>query len=195
MISSVPTNSGTAPNDPELATWSARIAVCGLHWVPNRNSLGATESKKRAVSNTSESTMPIVTRIASVEDKQQDAAQESLDVNARRERGPDAAQRDDAAREPEQHRERERARERALAQRDIALRRAAHDVVSRSPPRRSRATKFSTSFQNSSRCSGSSGTAAPGASASEGSRVGATASQSAVTASPGSALQSAPYHP
>jgi hypothetical protein len=43
VIKSVPTNSGTAPNAPELATWSDRIAVCGLHCVPNRNSPGATD--------------------------------------------------------------------------------------------------------------------------------------------------------
>ena len=30
-ISSVPANSGTAPNAPDEPTWSARIAVCGLH--------------------------------------------------------------------------------------------------------------------------------------------------------------------
>ena len=38
-ISSVPTSTGTAPKAPDDPTWSARIAVCGLHCKPNRNSV------------------------------------------------------------------------------------------------------------------------------------------------------------
>ena len=29
-MSAVPANSGTAPNEPDDPTWSARIAICGL---------------------------------------------------------------------------------------------------------------------------------------------------------------------
>ena len=39
-MSAVPANSGTAPKEPDEPTWSARIAICGLHDVPNRNSIG-----------------------------------------------------------------------------------------------------------------------------------------------------------
>jgi hypothetical protein len=64
VISSVPAKTGTAPKAPDEPTWSARIAVCGLHWSPNRKSRGGTRSKKRAASNTRDRTMPIVARIA-----------------------------------------------------------------------------------------------------------------------------------
>ncbi len=63
-ISSVPANSGTAPKAPEEPTWSARSAVCGLHSRPNRNSVTGTLSKKRSDSNSTDSTMPTVVRIA-----------------------------------------------------------------------------------------------------------------------------------
>ena len=53
-ISMVPTNSGTAPNEPDEPTWSSRIAVCGLHEVPNTNSKIDTDSKKRRASNSTE---------------------------------------------------------------------------------------------------------------------------------------------
>ena len=68
VISSVPATSGTMPKAPELPTWSARKAVCGLHSSPNRNSNTPTWPKKRSVSNKSESTMPAVTKTAMVED-------------------------------------------------------------------------------------------------------------------------------
>ena len=64
MISKVPVNSGTAPKLPEEPTWSARIAVCGLQLRPNRNSLNGTSRKKRIASNNTDSTMPMVVRIA-----------------------------------------------------------------------------------------------------------------------------------
>ena len=60
----VPQNSGTEPNAPDEPAWSARIAVCGLHSVPNRKSTGGTKSKKRRLSNISDSRMPSVVRIA-----------------------------------------------------------------------------------------------------------------------------------
>jgi len=63
-ISIVPTNSGTAPKAPEEPTWSARMAVCGLQLVPNRNSVTGTASKKRRDSNSTESKMPRVVKIA-----------------------------------------------------------------------------------------------------------------------------------
>ena len=67
VINNVPANSGTAPKAPELPTWSSRMAVCGLHSVPNRNSVNETRRKKRTASNRSESTMPMVIRTATVE--------------------------------------------------------------------------------------------------------------------------------
>ena len=39
VIRKVPANSGTAPNAPVEPTWSARMAVCGDHSRPNRNSV------------------------------------------------------------------------------------------------------------------------------------------------------------
>ena len=50
----VPQNNGIEPNAPDDPAWSARIAVCGLHWVPNRKSAGGTMLKKRNVSNISD---------------------------------------------------------------------------------------------------------------------------------------------
>ena len=64
VISSVPVTSGTMPKAPDEPTWSARIAVCGLHCRPNRKSSGETFSKKRTVSNSTENTMPMVVRTA-----------------------------------------------------------------------------------------------------------------------------------
>ena len=49
-ISSVPANNGTAPNAPDEPTWSARIAVCGLHDRPNRKSNDDTCWKNRNAS-------------------------------------------------------------------------------------------------------------------------------------------------
>ena len=46
----------TPPKAPELPTWSSRMAVCGLHSAPNRNSVNETRRKKRMASNRSEST-------------------------------------------------------------------------------------------------------------------------------------------
>ena len=66
-ISAVPANSGTAPNDPDEPTWSARIAICGLHEVPNRKSIGEIIEKNRNASNATEATMPMVVNTAIVE--------------------------------------------------------------------------------------------------------------------------------
>ena len=60
VIRSVPAKRGTAPNEPEEPTWSARIAVCGLHCSPNRNSNTDTRWKKRMLSNSTENRMPAV---------------------------------------------------------------------------------------------------------------------------------------
>ena len=60
----VPQNNGTAPNAPDDPAWSARIAVCGLQLVPNRNSTGDTIEKKRSDSNSSERTIPSVVSTA-----------------------------------------------------------------------------------------------------------------------------------
>ena len=53
-MKAVPQNNGTDPNAPDDPAWSARIAVCGLHVVPNRNSVGLTMPKKRKDSNSSD---------------------------------------------------------------------------------------------------------------------------------------------
>ena len=62
--SRVPVNSGTAPKAPEAPTWSARMAVWGLHRVPKKNSRGETFWKKSRDSNRTDSTIPRVVRIA-----------------------------------------------------------------------------------------------------------------------------------
>ncbi len=66
-INSVPVNSGTAPNAPEAPTWSARIAVCGLHCKPNKKSNNGTSRKNRNASTNTERKMPIVVRIATLD--------------------------------------------------------------------------------------------------------------------------------
>ena len=66
-MSAVPANSGTAPKDPDEPTWSARIAICGLHEVPNRKSIGDTMAKKRKASKATEATIPSVVNTAIVE--------------------------------------------------------------------------------------------------------------------------------
>src|SRR5690349_7840188 len=66
-MSAVPANSGTAPNEPDEPTWSARIAICGLHEVPNRKSMGEMIWKKRKASKATEATMPTVVNTAMVE--------------------------------------------------------------------------------------------------------------------------------
>ena len=63
-MKAVPQNSGIEPKAPDEPAWSARIAVCGLQVVPNRNSVGLTRLKKRMDSNSSERTIPSVVRIA-----------------------------------------------------------------------------------------------------------------------------------
>ena len=42
-MKNVPQNSGIEPNAPDEPAWSARIAVCGLHSMPNRKSVGRTQ--------------------------------------------------------------------------------------------------------------------------------------------------------
>ena len=66
-ISRVPVNRGTAPKAPEEPTWSARIAICGLQRNPKRKSVTGTFWKNKTDSNTTESTMPTVVKIAIVE--------------------------------------------------------------------------------------------------------------------------------
>ena len=66
-MSAVPANSGIAPKAPEDPTWSSRIAICGLQSRPNRKSVIPTWPKKRIASNSTESTMPSVVKIATVE--------------------------------------------------------------------------------------------------------------------------------
>ena len=63
-ISNVPANNGTAPKAPEDPTWSSRMAVCGLHFKPNKKSSGGTALKKRMASNTTERTIPTVVTMA-----------------------------------------------------------------------------------------------------------------------------------
>ena len=83
VISSVPAKSGTAPKAPELPTWSARIAVCGLHCRPNRNSCIGTCAKKRRASNSSDRTMPTVVKTAIVEQAISTISRRPLDAVAR----------------------------------------------------------------------------------------------------------------
>src|SRR5690348_11616505 len=66
-ISKVPTNNGTAPKLPEDPAWSARMAICGLQWVPNKNSAGETDLKNRIDSNKTEITIPKVVSTATRE--------------------------------------------------------------------------------------------------------------------------------
>ena len=66
-MSAVPANSGTAPNEPDDPTWSARMAICGLHDVPNRKSSGEMCEKNRKASKATEATMPMVVNTAMVE--------------------------------------------------------------------------------------------------------------------------------
>jgi hypothetical protein len=57
-----------APKLPDDATWSARIAVCGLHCNPNRKSKIFIIEKNLNVSKSSDSTIPTVTTIAIMDD-------------------------------------------------------------------------------------------------------------------------------
>ena len=66
-MSAVPANNGTAPNEPDDPTWSARIAICGLQEVPNRKSMGEMIAKNRKASKATDATMPIVVNTAIVE--------------------------------------------------------------------------------------------------------------------------------
>ena len=63
-ISRVPTSSGTKPKEPEAATWSIRMAICGLHCRPNRKSVTGIDWKKRRASNNTDRTMPRVVNTA-----------------------------------------------------------------------------------------------------------------------------------
>jgi hypothetical protein len=66
-INRVPANRGMAPKAPEEPTWSARMAVWGLHSRPNRKSVTGTVPKKRVASNSTDSTIPRVVNMAMVE--------------------------------------------------------------------------------------------------------------------------------
>ena len=63
-MKTVPQNRGIEPNAPDDPAWSARIAVCGLHDRPKRKSPGGTNLKNRAISNSSDRTIPSVVKIA-----------------------------------------------------------------------------------------------------------------------------------
>ena len=66
-IISVPAKTGTAPKAPEEPTWSSRMAIWGLHFKPNKNSVMEIFSKNRMASNRTDSRMPMVVKIAIVE--------------------------------------------------------------------------------------------------------------------------------
>ena len=66
-MSRVPAKRGTAPKAPEEPTWSSRIAVCGLHSSPNMKAEKGMWPKKRMASKSTESTMPMVVKIATSE--------------------------------------------------------------------------------------------------------------------------------
>ena len=66
-MSSVPRKTGTAPKAPAPAIWSARIAICGSQRRPKKKSAGGTSAKKAQASQSSDTTMPTVVRIARAE--------------------------------------------------------------------------------------------------------------------------------
>ena len=100
-MKAVPQNSGIEPNAPDEPAWSARIAVCGLQVVPNRNSVGLTSLKKRRLSNSSDRTMPSVVRMAISDAADQQAHHPALDPGPGAEIDPDPAHREEGA-EPAQ---------------------------------------------------------------------------------------------
>ena len=63
-INKVPANTGTAPNAPPAVTWPSRMGICGSQFSPKKNSSGETRWKNRRASNSSDSTMPSVVRMA-----------------------------------------------------------------------------------------------------------------------------------
>ena len=60
-------NTGTAPKLPDDPTWPSLIDICGLQCVPNKNSVTATDSKKRSVSNNNDNTIPSVIKMANID--------------------------------------------------------------------------------------------------------------------------------
>ena len=66
-IITVPASTGIAPKAPEEPTWSARMAICGLHSSPNRKSVTGTVWKKRMASYNTDNTMPMVVKMAIME--------------------------------------------------------------------------------------------------------------------------------
>ena len=67
LMKIVPQKTGTAPKAPVAAIWSERIAICGLHSIPKRNSVTGTREKKAKLSMTRERMMPSVVRMARME--------------------------------------------------------------------------------------------------------------------------------
>ena len=145
VTSSVPTKIGTAPKEPELPTWSARSAVCGLQCRPKRNSWGGTRSKKRPVSKISERTIPTVTSTASVEHSIRPDPHRALDLRPRGEAGRDRAQRERRSGEAQREREAEGEAQPGRSQRRPALgqRRSPGDRPRASTPRPSAALRAS----------------------------------------------------
>ena len=66
-IKKVPVNSGIAPKAPEEPIWSSLIGICGLQWVPNKNSETGTVEKNLFDSKITDKNMPIVINIATDE--------------------------------------------------------------------------------------------------------------------------------
>ena len=100
-MSAVPANSGTAPKDPDEPTWSARIAICGLHEVPNRKSIGDTMAKKRKASKATEATMPMRGEHRDRRAADEHPFDDAFHAIARAQLGGDArADHDDGARSP-----------------------------------------------------------------------------------------------
>jgi hypothetical protein len=66
-IIAVPAKTGIAPKAPEEPTWSVRIAIWGLHSKPNKNSVIGITLKKRIASNSTDKTIPMVVKMAKVE--------------------------------------------------------------------------------------------------------------------------------
>jgi hypothetical protein len=113
-MSAVPANSGTAPNEPDEPTWSARIAICGLQEVPNRKSMGEMIAKNRKASKATDATMPIVVNTAIVEQPSSShSVTRSTPLRARNCRGNARTNHDDSA--DREHRDEDRERHAADA--------------------------------------------------------------------------------
>ena len=191
-MKTVPQNSGIEPKAPDEPAWSARSAVCGLQFVPNRNSVGLTSLKKRRLSNSSDRTMPSVVRIAISDAPSEQAHQPALDAAARAEIDADAAQRQERRR-PAQRGSRSRRRSRRSGSRPRHRRGASSVDSGLKPASRSPAAISRASARIVSRCISKAGSSARRARPAPPGRPSSVwiGAQTARNSSAGSAAQSA----